>query len=76
MHHSGNTPLHLAVLAMATKTCKSSQDDVCCISELLQRGAKPDLVNKAGLSPLHQACSTAKEELVDLLLTYGANVNK
>ncbi|XP_013885301.1 ankyrin repeat domain-containing protein 61 [Austrofundulus limnaeus] len=76
MQQSGNTPLHLAIVAMATKTCKSSQDDVCCISELLQHGAKPDLVNKAGLSPLHQACSMAKEELVDLLLTHGADVNK
>lgn len=68
--------MHLAIVAMATKTCKSSQDDVCCISELLQHGAKLDLVNKAGLSALHQACSMANEKLMDLLLEYGADVNK
>uniref|UniRef100_A0A3Q3AJJ4 Ankyrin repeat domain 61 n=1 Tax=Kryptolebias marmoratus TaxID=37003 RepID=A0A3Q3AJJ4_KRYMA len=76
MQHSGNTPLHLAVVAMATKASKASEDDIRCVSELLQHGARPDLENKAGLSPLHQACSMGKEELLDLLLAHGADVNK
>lgn len=76
MKHSGNTPLHLAVVAMAMKTSKTLEEDISCISELLEGGAEPDAVNKAGMTPLQEACSMGNKELVDLLLRYGANINK
>ncbi|XP_062298935.1 ankyrin repeat domain-containing protein 61-like [Scomber scombrus] len=74
--HSGNTPLHLAVVAVAMKTRKTMEDDISCISELLERGAEPDAVNNDGMTPLHEACSMGNTELVDLLMRYGANMNK
>uniref|UniRef100_A0A3P9NB04 Ankyrin repeat domain 61 n=2 Tax=Poecilia reticulata TaxID=8081 RepID=A0A3P9NB04_POERE len=76
MHHSGNTPLHLAAVAVMTKATKVLDEDVSCVSELLERGAKPNIVNEACMSPFHQACNLGNEQLVDLLLRYGAGVNK
>lgn len=74
--HSGNTPLHLAAVAMAMKTTKTLEDDISCISELLEHGGEADAANKAGLTALQEACSMGNKELVDLLLRYGANINK
>nr|XP_046234200.1 ankyrin repeat domain-containing protein 61-like isoform X2 [Scatophagus argus] len=74
--HSGNTPLHLAVVAVAMKTTKTMEDRNGCISELLEHGAEVNAVNKAGMTPLQEVCSMGNEELVDLLLRYGANINK
>ncbi|XP_070707822.1 ankyrin repeat domain-containing protein 61-like [Pempheris klunzingeri] len=74
--HSGNSPLHLAAEAMAMKITKALEESISCISELLERGAEVDRVNKAGMTPLQEACSMGSTELVDLLLRYGANINK
>lgn len=74
--HSGNTPLHLAVVAMAVKTTKTLEDDSSCVSGLLEHGAEANAVNKIGMTPLQEACSMGNNELVDLLLRYGANINK
>ncbi|KAM7371032.1 hypothetical protein PAMP_010533 [Pampus punctatissimus] len=74
--HSGNTPLHLAALAMAMKSSKSLEDNIGCVSELLEQGAEPDAMNKAGKTPLQEACSMGNNELVDLLLRYRANINE
>ncbi|KAA8581768.1 ankyrin repeat domain-containing protein 61 isoform X2 [Etheostoma spectabile] len=74
--HSGNTPLHLAAVAMTLKTTQTPGDDISCISELLEHGAEVNAVNKAGLTPLQEACSMGNKELVELLLRYGANINK
>uniref|UniRef100_A0A674NKC2 Uncharacterized protein n=1 Tax=Takifugu rubripes TaxID=31033 RepID=A0A674NKC2_TAKRU len=74
--HSGNTPLHMAVVAFAMKTAKTQTDGNGCITELLQHGAAIDATNNAGITPLHEACKMASEDLVDLLLSYGADVNK
>lgn len=76
MKHSGNTPLHLAAMALAVKITKTLGDDNNCISELVDHGAEANAANKAGRTPLHEACSMGNEELVDLLLRYGANINK
>uniref|UniRef100_A0A3P8RN61 Ankyrin repeat domain 61 n=1 Tax=Amphiprion percula TaxID=161767 RepID=A0A3P8RN61_AMPPE len=74
--HSGNTPLHLAAVAMTTKSTKTLEDGISCISELLESGAEPNAVNKAGMTPLQETCSMGNKELVDLLLRYGASINK
>lgn len=58
------------------KTTKTLEDDVRCISVLLEHGAEPNAKNKAGMTPLQEACSMGNKELVDLLLRYGANINK
>lgn len=58
------------------KTVKTLEDNLNCVSELLEHGAEPDAENKAGITPLHEACRTGNTELVDLLLRYGANINK
>lgn len=76
VQHSGNTPLHMAVVALAMKTAKTQTEGNGCIKELLEHGAAIDALNKAGITPLHEACKMASEELVDLLLSYGADVNK
>lgn len=76
IQHSGNTPLHVAVVALAMKTAKTQTEASGCIKELIDHGAAVDAVNKAGITSLHEACKMASEQLVDLLLSYGADVNK
>ncbi|XP_074518980.1 ankyrin repeat domain-containing protein 61-like [Halichoeres trimaculatus] len=74
--HSGNTPLHLAAMSVAMRSSKTLKDDISCVSELLEHGAEVDAANKAGVTPLQQACSMGNEELLDLLLRHGADINK
>lgn len=74
--HSGNTPLHLAVVAAATKMTETPQDGTECIVELLEQGAEVDASNKDGMTPLQESCKMGHTGLVDLLLRYGAGINK
>ncbi|XP_036387257.1 ankyrin repeat domain-containing protein 61-like [Megalops cyprinoides] len=74
-HQSGATALHFAVTAAAVKNGAPLPADLSCISELLTGGALPDAQNKAGRTPLHEACQGGQEEVVDLLLEHGADVN-
>lgn len=76
VRHSGNTPLHLAVVATAMQSTSPLGKDSSCMVELLEHGAQPDAVNGAGMTPLQEACSTGDQDLVDLLLGYGADVNR
>uniref|UniRef100_A0A8C2ZIW7 Ankyrin repeat domain 61 n=1 Tax=Cyclopterus lumpus TaxID=8103 RepID=A0A8C2ZIW7_CYCLU len=73
---SGNTPLHLAAVAISMKNTKTLEDDMSCISELLEQEAEANAVNKAGLTPLQEACRMGNKELVDVLLRYGANIKR
>lgn len=72
---SGNTPLHLAVWAESSNLA-FTRNRLSCITVLLEGGAKPDSVNHEGRTPLHEACRAARKEVVDILLRYGADVNK
>ncbi|XP_058476759.1 ankyrin repeat domain-containing protein 61-like [Solea solea] len=76
VEHTGNTALHLAAVATAMKTTNTLENDNSCISALLEHGAEPNTENKAGLTPVHEVCSMGNKELVDLLLRYGANIDK
>ncbi|KPP65482.1 ankyrin repeat domain-containing protein 61-like [Scleropages formosus] len=72
---SGSTALHMAISAAVSKAGKTTVTDLQCISELLSHGALPDSQNIAGRTPLHEACQGGREEVVDMLLQYNANVN-
>ncbi|KAJ8413699.1 hypothetical protein AAFF_G00082060 [Aldrovandia affinis] len=72
---SGATALHMAVLAATTKAGRALPVDLSCVSELLAHGASPDAQDKAGRTPLHEACQDAQEEAADMLLGHGADVN-
>ncbi|KAM6898166.1 ankyrin repeat domain-containing protein 61-like [Lycodopsis pacificus] len=74
--HSGNTPLHLAAVAISMKTTKTLEGDISCMSELLEQGAEANAANKAGMTPVQEACSTGNTELVDVLLRHGANIKR
>ncbi|CAB1338316.1 unnamed protein product [Coregonus sp. 'balchen'] len=76
MNNSGNSPLHLAALAAANKPVKALGVDLSCITELLDQGADPNIVNHAGRTALHEACSGGHEAVVELLLKYGADINQ
>ncbi|MBN3287323.1 ANR61 protein, partial [Polyodon spathula] len=73
--HSGSTALHLAITTASTKGGKLLAVDLCCIRQLLDRGAKPNTQDKSGRSPLHEACCGGREAIVDLLLKFEADVN-
>ncbi|XP_063076668.1 ankyrin repeat domain-containing protein 61-like isoform X2 [Engraulis encrasicolus] len=73
---SRNTPLHLATRAAASSFTNTHADSAGCLTAILEGGAELEAVNKQGWTALHMACSVGKENVVDLLLRYGADVNK
>ena len=47
---------------------------LACAEALLEHGAKVDVLNKRGESPLYQAsCLPNRIDIVELMLSYGAN---
>ncbi len=61
----GNTPLHrLAAWGLAED-----------LSRLITEGAKPDVANKDGITPLHLAAWNGQSDCVRALLQAGADVN-
>src|ERR1700746_1249877 len=60
----GTTPLHWAAYKI----------DVDLARALLERGAKPDVINNFGSSPLAEAVKVANARLVKMLLDAGSNV--
>src|SRR6201985_589528 len=59
----GTTPLHWAVYKVDADLARA----------LLERGAKPDVINKYGSSPLAEAVKVANPRLVKMLLDAGSN---
>ncbi|XP_040567603.1 protein phosphatase 1 regulatory subunit 16A isoform X2 [Lepeophtheirus salmonis] len=53
----------------------SSRNDVNEVYNMLKRGVSPDSANEDGLTALHQCCIDDNEEMLELLLENGANVN-
>jgi hypothetical protein len=49
--------------------------DAARVSELLKRGANPNVQDKKGWTPLHWAAGRGYAEIVRLLLEYGADAN-
>ncbi|KAJ3607549.1 hypothetical protein NHX12_024600 [Muraenolepis orangiensis] len=73
---TGNTPLHMATTAAAVQPDKGPETSgVGCISELLEGGADPGVANRAGRTPLQEACCFGEEGLVDALLSHGGTAD-
>ncbi|XP_054286239.1 protein phosphatase 1 regulatory subunit 16A-like isoform X2 [Macrosteles quadrilineatus] len=53
----------------------ASRNDIAEVERLLEKGVSPDSTNEDGLTALHQCCIDDNEEMMKLLLQYGANVN-
>lgn len=64
--NKGNTPIHYASEGGYTKTVKL----------LLEHKTNPNLPNHKTMSLLHIACVRGKEEIVEVLVNYGVDVNK
>src|SRR5579871_3180687 len=60
----GTTPLHWAVYKI----------DADLVRALLERGAKPDVINNYGSSPLAEAVKVGNARLVGMLLDAGSDV--
>lgn len=73
----GNTPLTFSVYRMGGRESLSSEVYNGIIELLLKQGADPNSVNYIGATPLHLATVRgADPSAVELLLQYGANVNR
>lgn len=53
----------------------AARNDVDEVKRLLMLGVSPDSTNEDGLTALHQCCIDDSEEMMKLLLEFGANVN-
>ncbi|XP_067950569.1 protein phosphatase 1 regulatory subunit 16A-like isoform X2 [Watersipora subatra] len=53
----------------------AARNDVNEVRALLEEGVNPDVANEDGLTALHQCSIDDSEDMVLLLLEYGANVN-
>ncbi|KAK7904744.1 hypothetical protein WMY93_017351 [Mugilogobius chulae] len=53
-----------------------SREYLSCAQCLLQSGADPDICDIDKTTPLLKACEIENEDMVSLLLSYGANVNQ
>ncbi|XP_070618011.1 ankyrin repeat domain-containing protein 61 [Erythrolamprus reginae] len=69
------TPLHLAV---HTSSCKAGVVLAAggrCVELLLTNGADVRMKDSKGQEALHHACRNGREDIIDLLLNHGAEVN-
>ncbi|CAL1527636.1 unnamed protein product [Lymnaea stagnalis] len=53
----------------------AARNDLEEVRRLLQNKVSPDVTNEDGLTALHQCCIDDNEEMLKLLLEFGANVN-
>ncbi|GAB6033378.1 hypothetical protein CHUAL_013141 [Chamberlinius hualienensis] len=53
----------------------AARGDVDEVQQLLMMGVDPDSTNEDGLTALHQCCIDNNEEMMKLLIEFGANVN-
>lgn len=53
----------------------AARNDLEEVRKLLMSGVSPDVTNEDGLTALHQCCIDDSEEMLRLLLEFGANVN-
>ncbi|XP_063235867.1 protein phosphatase 1 regulatory subunit 16A [Bacillus rossius redtenbacheri] len=53
----------------------AARNDIEEVRRLLMKDVNPDSTNEDGLTALHQCCIDDNEEMMKLLVDYGANVN-
>ncbi|XP_050429744.1 protein phosphatase 1 regulatory subunit 16A [Adelges cooleyi] len=53
----------------------ASRNDIDEVKRLLVKGVSPDATNEDGLTALHQCCIDDNEQMMKLLVEFGANVN-
>lgn len=53
----------------------AARNDIDEVKRLLMLGVSPDSTNEDGLTALHQCCIDDSEEMMKLLVEFGANVN-
>lgn len=53
----------------------AARNDLEDVKRLLSAGVNPDVTNEDGLTALHQCCIDDNEEMLKLLLEFGASVN-
>jgi len=53
----------------------AARNDIDEVRRLLMMGVDPDSTNEDGLTALHQCCIDDSEEMMKLLVDFGANVN-
>lgn len=53
----------------------AARNDVEEVRRLLMLGVSPDSTNEDGLTALHQCCIDDSEEMMKLLIEFGANIN-
>lgn len=53
----------------------AARNDLEDVKRLLSAGVNPDVTNEDGLTALHQCCIDDNEEMLKLLLEFGAAVN-
>ncbi|XP_055950087.1 serine/threonine-protein phosphatase 6 regulatory ankyrin repeat subunit B-like [Argiope bruennichi] len=68
-----NTPLHLAV--KSSLYMKKKRHDKLIVQKLIQAGADVNCINKFNETPLFRAVETGDFEIVQILLTSGADTN-
>jgi len=74
----GNTPLHLAVRSKTTRypaLAKQTSSENQIVRFLIERGAKINLANNEGKTPLHVAARCCNDEGIEILLDAGARVD-
>jgi protein phosphatase 1 regulatory subunit 16A len=53
----------------------AARNDIDEVRRLLMLSVSPDSTNEDGLTALHQCCIDDSEEMMKLLIDFGANVN-
>ncbi|XP_023246581.1 protein phosphatase 1 regulatory subunit 16A isoform X2 [Copidosoma floridanum] len=53
----------------------AARNDIDEVRRLLKKGVNPDSTNEDGLTALHQCCIDDNEEMMKLLVEFGADVN-
>jgi ankyrin repeat protein len=72
----GRTPLLIAVSVL--ETVRSFDERKFCkdmIRYFLEHGANPNLSDEGGACPIHLASEIGDEDIIDLLISYGASVH-
>uniref|UniRef100_A0A8D2KVL5 Ankyrin repeat domain 61 n=1 Tax=Varanus komodoensis TaxID=61221 RepID=A0A8D2KVL5_VARKO len=69
------TALHLAVWSSSCKAAVILAAGRQCVELLLLNGANVHLKNWEGHEAIHRACQSGREDIINLLLSYGADAN-